>query len=273
MIRPSLEEAKNLALGCTVVPIALEIFSDQKTPIEILKNIRRQGHSCFMLESVSGSDSWGRYSFLGVAPVSGVYESAGAIVREDGARKTLLSQEPLCALREELAKYKSPRLPDFPPFTGGFVGYFGYDFVRHLIPGLNLGGISDGGFRRFHLMRFDKIIAFDHFRQKISILVNIPTDNIESSYIHGVTQLKDIERLILERSPRDQELSCSCGEFSAHFTQSRFCEMVEQIKSHITEGDIFQAVVSNRFKAPFSGSLLNAYRMLRTINPYGSHAY
>ncbi|MDR0294034.1 MAG: chorismate-binding protein, partial [Oscillospiraceae bacterium] len=252
MIKPTLEEAKTLSRGCTVVPIMLEIFSDQKTPIEVLRNIRAQGGDCFILESVNGGDSWGRYSFLGYKP------SVCAV--KDGA-------EPIGAIRELIAGYKSPRIPGLPPFTGGFVGYFAYDFVRYFIPGLTLGAANDEGFRDYHLMLVDKAVVFDHFKQKICIIVNISVENLENSYIKGVTELKDIERAILGETARPEETPPVCGEFTPLFTEAGFAEMVEKVKAHIVEGDIFQAVVSNRFTAPFKGSLLSTYRLLRTINP------
>ena len=266
MIIPSPEEAKKLSRGCTLVPIALEIFSDQKTPIDILRNIRRHGGSCFILESVNGGEGWGRYTFLGYEPVMSVCGTGDSVVFKKGVTETKEERNAMEVVRELVAKYKSVRNPDLPPFTGGFVGYFAYDFVRHCIPGLKPLARNDEGFRDFHLMFIDKVIAFDHFKQKIYIIVNIPSENVGNDYIKSVEKLKDIERMILA-GPQPAEEPSFCGEFSAHFTESDFKKMVSDVKSHIFEGDIFQAVVSNRFKAPFWGSLLNVYRTLRTINP------
>ncbi|MCL2701728.1 MAG: anthranilate synthase component I family protein [Phycisphaerae bacterium] len=267
MIRPSLDEAKTLAAGCTVVPIALEIFSDQTTPIEILRNIRRQSECCYILESINGSDSWGRYSFVGYKPVMAVWGTGNVVARRVGIEETEAEEDALAVIRELIAKHKSPRIADFPPFTGGFVGYFAYDFVRKFIPGLELHAKNHAGFRDFHLMLMDKVIAFDHFKQKIYIIVNIPTENIEQSYIRGVTELKDIEKTILTPAAHGEEESLVRGEFTQAFTEERFKEMVGTVKRHIVEGDIFQAVISNRFKAHFKGSLMNTYRILRTLNP------
>jgi anthranilate synthase component 1 len=267
MIRPTLEEAKELSRGCAVLPIALEIFSDQKTPIEVLRNIRAKSECCYILESVGGSDSWGRYSFLGYNPSLSVSGTGGVITVKNGNITKTITEEPIRFLRDTLARYKSPRIPYLPPFTGGFVGYFAYDFVQYFIPGLKLTAENDAGFEDFNLMLMDKVIVFDHFRQKIFIIVNIPVEDLENSYIKGVMELKDIEKSILEAAVYKEEEVSVCGEFSAAFTESTFAEMVTQVKRHITEGDIFQAVVSNRFEAPFTGSLLNTYRLLRTINP------
>ena len=266
MITPALEDGKKLSHGCTLVPIALEIFSDQKTPIEILRNIRGQGGSCFILESVNGGEGWGRYTFLGYRPVLHVYGTGGSVTITSGSGTKEKTCGALAAVKELISGYKSARIPGLPPFTGGFVGYFAYDLVQQCMPGLALSGKNDEGFRDFHLMLIDKVIAFDNFKQKIYLIANVSAEDIERSYIKGIEELKDLERMILSE-PKHAEEHYSCGEFTALFSEDDFKEMVLRVKSRIFEGDIFQAVVSNRFKAPFKGSLLNAYRMLRTINP------
>jgi anthranilate synthase component 1 len=267
MIKPTLDEAKKLSKDCTVIPITLEIFSDLKTPIEILRNLRRQNQYWFILESVSGSDNWGRYSFLGYKPILNVYGMGDSVTVKEGMKKTEKKQEPVSVIRELISKYKSPRIQYLPPFTGGFVGFFAYDFVRHFIPGLTLNSKNENDFQDFHLMLIDKIIAFDHFKQKIYLIVNISVDDLENSYIKGVTELKDIEKIILGEAASSDNESSVCGEFSALFTEKQFEKNIKKIKEHIVQGDIFQAVISNCFKAPFTGSLMNAYRVLRTINP------
>jgi anthranilate synthase component 1 len=164
VIRPTLEEAKELSRGCAVIPIALEIFSDQKTPIEVLKNIREKSECCYILESVNGSDSWGRYSFLGYNPSMSVSGTSGIITIKNGNVKKAVIEEPIKFLRDTLSRHKSPRIPYLPPFTGGFVGYFAYDFVQYFIPGLKLNAGNAKQFQDFNLMLMDKVIVFDHFR-------------------------------------------------------------------------------------------------------------
>ena len=267
MIRPSLDEAKRLSEGCTVVPIALEIFSDLRTPIEILKKLRRQSDCWYILESVSGGDSWGRYTFLGYKPVLSICGIENTITINNGSSTTTPNAEPIKALRDIFSEYKSPRISYLPPFTGGFVGYFAYDFVRHFIPGLTLKAQNTEDFRDFHLMMMDKVIAFDHLKQKIHLIVNIKVDDIENNYVKGIMELKDMEKMIFYTETTFIEEHSQCGSFSPTFTDDTFAKMVNKIKQHITEGDVFQAVVSNRFKASFKGDLLNTYRTLRTTNP------
>ncbi|MCL2764167.1 MAG: anthranilate synthase component I family protein [Treponema sp.] len=261
MIKPSLEEIKKVSKGYKVSPLALEIFSDQKTPIEVLKNLRIKSDMWFILESVNSGSSWGRYTFLGYKPVLSVY-GKGKNTKVNGEDT---EKDALYVIREWMSHYKSPSFPYLPPFTGGFAGYFSYDFVENFIADLELKARDEDGFRDFHLMLIDKVIAFDNFKQKIFIIVNIPVENLEDNYIKGITELKDIERLILGNASGDEQ--SFCGEFTSRFSKDSFKDMVENIKTHIANREILQAVVSNRFKAPFRGSLMNVYRLLRTINP------
>ena len=119
----------------------------------------------------------------------------------------------------------------------------------------------------FDLMLFDKVIAFDHFRQKICIVVNMCADNVLENYGHAVTEIEKIVRIIQGREPLPRMKTAEKPEFTCNVTKEEFCDMVEKTKAYIRDGDIFQAVISRRFSSAYSGSLLGAYRVLRTINP------
>lgn len=266
MIRPTLDEAKRLCEGNTVIPIAMEMFSDLKTSTQILRNISSRSDQFYILESVKSSDSWGRYSFLGYNPTMTLSGNDGVVTIKNGNSQERLA-DPVTVLREVLGRYKSPRISCLPPFTGGFVGYFAYDFIKYFEPTLTLAAEDEENFQDFELMLMDKVIAFDHFRQKIFLVVNVSTQDFEQSYINGVTDLKDMERLILSEPLAERSREAKCGAFTAAFTPEQYGGMVERVKSHIREGDIFQAVISNRFQAPFEGDLLETYRVLRTTNP------
>ncbi len=267
MIKPSMDEARLLSKNYNMIPIMLEIFADVKTSIETLKAIRAKSKCCYILESVNDGNSWGRYSFLGYDPVMSINGTNGIITVKDGSGKKTELGDAIGLIRETLTKYKSPRISYMPPFTGGFVGYLSYDFVRNFIPGLVLNAKNNGKFQDFNLMLMDRVIAFDHFKQKIYLIVNVSADDLETSYVEGVIKLKDMEKIILDENPPAKERLPVCGKFSPAFTPEEFTEMVEKVKGHIKEGDIFQAVISNRFTAPFNGSLLETYRTLRTTNP------
>lgn len=115
-------------------------------------------------------------------------------------------------------------------------------------------------------MLFDKVIAFDHVRQKIILIVNMPLNDIEVGYNKAVMELNQLIRLLRSGQKKDEPGGKLLGEAEALFNREQYCEMVQKAKLYIREGDIFQVVLSNRLSAPFEGSLLNTYRVLRTIN-------
>lgn len=267
MFTPTLEEAKQLSAGHTILPMAMELFSDRKTSVEILKNLQNKSRYFFILESVSQQESWGRYSFLGYSPSRLITCTDGVITEHSSLTvKEQQDMEPLTYLRSVLAQYSSPKIPGLPPFTGGLVGSFAYDLVKYVIPGLKLKAENQESFPDFTLMLVDRVIAFDHFKQKIYMIVNVETKNLEENYIKGIATLKDMEQLLFESGGPEPE-SPRCGAFSPLYTEEEFSEKVERIRHHIREGDIFQAVISNCFSAECEGSLLQTYRILRTTNP------
>ncbi|NLV17685.1 MAG: anthranilate synthase component I family protein [Syntrophomonadaceae bacterium] len=266
MFYPSLEEARRLAEGYSVIPVALELMGDIKTPIQILRTLQCGSERCFILESVISTDNWSRYSFLGYEPPMTISGSDGVVTTTKNGVSESRSQDPIKLIREILSGYKSPAIDRLPPFTGGFVGYFSYDFVKYTQPAPVLAAANNEGFDDFRLMLIDKVIAFDHLKQKIFLIVNISTEHLERNYVNAVAELKDMERLVMESRDFSGQ-GAQCGRFSALFPKVEFCRNVEILQHHIREGDIFQAVLSNRFTAPFTGSLLETYRILRTTNP------
>jgi len=267
MIKPTLNEAKAMSKGNNVIPVSMEIFSDVRTSIEILRNIHRRYSKFYILESVESGESWGRYSFLGCDPSVTVTGRDGTIRIENGDAKELYTCSPHELLKELISRYKSPRVEYLPPFTGGFVGYFSYDYIKYVEKSLHLRSNNDEGFDDFCLMLFDKIIAIDHLRQKIHIIVNIDADDLENNYSKAVSTLEDMKRLILSEAATEEPGSGLKSDFEQAFTKAQYCSMVEKAKHYITEGDIFQVVPSNRFTAEFEGDLLQTYRVLRTTNP------
>lgn len=267
MIKPSMEEARGYCGDYQSIPISLELFSDIKTPIEVLKILKATGKMCYLLESVEGGEKWGRYSFLGFDPTLTVSCLDGEVVVKNGKIKDILADDPRTVLREILAQWKSPKLDFLPVFTGGFVGYISYDFVKYTETNLVLENDNAENFDDMNLMLFDKVIAYDHLRQKIVVIVNIKTDNFEKNYIDGVIKLKEIEALIKNGSSTVAFRGQVTSAYRSLFSKEYYCEMVEKTREHIVQGDIFQAVISNRLEADFEGDLLSAYRVLRTVNP------
>jgi anthranilate synthase component 1 len=179
--------------------------------------------------------------------------------------KKFTTNNPAKHIQEILDAHRSPKIDGLPPFTGGLVGYFAYDFAKYAEPSLHLD--AEDHFRDADLMLFDTVIAFDNFRHKIVLIKNICTQNFDENFSKGKNELALLKNLI-NTAERPMDLpSKLLSPFTPLFTKSEFIEIVEKTKDYIHEGDIFQAVLSNRFEADYEGTLLNAYRVLRTINP------
>lgn len=263
----SLEEARKLSEGYKVVPISQEILADIRTPMEALRILKGVSSHCYMLESVEKQERWGRYTFLGYDPKMEITCTDGRMVIRNGTEQIREGVHPGEVIKELLAEYTSPKIEGLPTFTGGLVGYFSYDYVKYSEPGLHLDAKDEEGFRDVDLMLFDKVIAFDNLRQKIVIIANAKTKDLEREYKRCVEEIHKVIRLLQEGEPVRLEPGRICSEFRPLFSEEAYCDMVERARKYIYEGDIFQVVLSNRLEADYEGSLLNAYRYLRTINP------
>ncbi len=265
-VKPSLEEVRAIAAqgDYKVLPVSCELLSDALTPIAALKILKNVSTHCYLLESVAEREKWGRYTFLGFDPRM-------EITCTDGVMKagsvTFRTGDPSAALRQILADYKSPRFGYLPPFTGGLVGYFSYDYLGYSEPAVRTETEDMEAFKDVDLMLFDKVIAFDNFRQKIVLMVNMSLDDPETGYNKAALELRQLRDLLRTGEQKEEPAGRLTGEVTPLFDRDAYCAMVERAKGHIREGDVFQIVLSNRLSAPFEGSLLNTYRILRTMNP------
>lgn len=263
---PTLNTVKDLAASgqYNVIPVSTEILSDICTPIEAMKILKNVSTHCYMLESAQQNEKWGRYTFLG-------FEPKLEITCIDGEMKvgnvTFHTDDPSAFLRQILADYKSPRFDYLPSFTGGLVGYFSYDYLGYSEPSVRTEVLDTEAFKDVDLMLFDKVIAFDNFRQKIILIANMPLDDPETGYNKAVMELKQLAELLKNGEKKNEPGGHLLGEVTPLFDKETYCGMVEKAKHYIREGDMFQIVLSNRLSAPFEGSLCNTYRILRTINP------
>lgn len=263
----TLQEAKELAEGYQVLPISKEIMADLKTPMEVLRILKGASRHCYMLESVENQEKWGRYTFLGYEPKMEITCINGQMTIRNGREETKPADHPGECIKEVLKKYTSPKVEGLPTFTGGLVGYFSYDYIKYSEPKLNLDAEDVEGFKDVDLMLFDKVIAFDNYHQKIFIIANAGTGNLEKEYSRCMKEIDEMIELIVHGKPVDVVPGKITSEFRPLFSEKEYCRMVEKAKQYIYEGDIFQVVLSNRLEADYEGSLLNAYRLLRTINP------
>ena len=269
MYYPSLKEARELAAsgGCRYVPVSRELFSDFITPIQALRILRAKSGHCFLLESAADSAGWGRYTFLGFDPTLEVTCKDGILQLRDRDTVRTELQHPAPILRKLLAEHKSPRVPGLPPFTGGLVGYFAYDYLKYAEPSLKLKAQDRERFQDMDLMLFEKVICFDNYRQKIILITNAEAANLDISYPAACGELERMASLLKYGKPLEHRPGRLTTPLTPLFDLPAYTTMVEKGKRYIREGDIFQVVLSNRLEAGFEGSLLDAYRVLRSSNP------
>ena len=263
---PSIEEIRSIAASgkYDVVPVSCEILSDFTTPIEVIRILKNASTHAYMLESAQADERWGRYTFLGFDPKLEITCINGEITYGGKTEKT---DDPSAIIREILSHIKSPRLSYLPSFTGGLVGYFSYDYLGYAEPSARCDVEDNENFKDVDLMLFDKVIAFDHVRQKLILISNMSLDDIDEGYKEAVSDLEELIDLLKNGAKSVDPEGRLLSEVTPLFTKDEYCAMVLKAKHHIHEGDIFQIVLSNRLSASFEGSLLNTYRILRTINP------
>lgn len=277
MFSPSLDDIEKIAENKEYkrIPVSYELLSDIATPIEVLRILKGISKHCYMLESIEDAENWGRYSFLGFDPLLEFTCQNGVVQIKGDSNFNELTDElaviktnnPSDVIRDLINQNKSPKIDYLPSFTGGFVGYFAYDYIKYAEPSLNLDAENQDQFKDIDIMLFDKVIAFDNFRQKIVIIVNMKTDDLKNNYKKACDELKEIADLIKNGKKAEIEPLKLKSDFRNAFSREKFSEMIVKAKNYIKEGDIFQVVLSNRIEADIEGSLFDTYRVLRTTNP------
>ncbi len=266
MIRPTLEEVKQYAKSGVYkrVPVSREILSDFITPVEALRKMQRVSDHVYLLESAEAQEKWGRFTFLG-------YDPTMEITCENGHMKvgalSFETEDPGHYIRQVLAEYKAPRIDYLPPFAGGLVGYFSYDYLKYAEKSLHLDANDTENFKDVDLMLFDKVIAFDNLKQKIILIVNVDLSEADAAYRRAELEITAMEDLLRNGEANRDSKGVLKSDIRPYFDKDSYCDMIEKAKHHIHEGDIFQIVLSNRLEAEFEGSLLDTYRVLRTLNP------
>lgn len=256
------------------VAVSSEILADVRTPIELLRILKAVSKHTYILESAEENLTWGRYTFLGFEPKLEISLNNHKIKikDKDGIKLEEKCMDPAKYIREILKEYKSPKQEELPSFTGGLVGYFSYDYIKYAEPKLKLEHSQGTDFKDMDMMLFDKIIAYDNYKQKIIVIVNmdISNENIEENYKTALEEIKRIIELIKSGKVKEEEKIKLLSDFEPLFNKEEYMQIVEKTKKYIYEGDIFQAVLSNKLEAKASGSLLDVYRRLRISNasPY-----
>ncbi len=265
---PELKQIEELVKGGTYksIPISLAIEFDKsvKQIYKILKNVSK---NVFVLESCYDKEQSGRYSFLGFDPSLEFLCKDHRVTLKSSTTITIDNANPQEYIRKILVEHKSPVLSGLPPFTGGLVGYFSYDYIKYNEPKIKLNAKNDEGFQDVDLMLFEKIIALDHKENKIILIVTIPIENIETTYNKGILELENLKNLLVTGKEKEEEDGRILESLVPSFSRKEYSEMVKTAKKHIYEGDIFQVVLSNRLSAPYKGSMYHIYEKLKARNP------
>jgi anthranilate synthase component 1 len=270
MFNLTVDEVKELAKTYNMIPLTVECYADMDTPISVFKRMQTE-KDCFLLESVGQNQVKARFSFIGRNPFVSFSSLGDEITITDYTGKTdKYTGKPMEELQKLIEKYKAPKLDNIPSFNGGAVGFFAYDIIRQYehLPNINPDELN---IPDMHFMLTDEIIAFDHTRQKIVIIVNIHAEgDIENQYKKATGRLMDIMQEMADLSPlmkKEEREYRSSSKIMSNMTKDEFCANVEKAKEYIKNGDIFQVVLSQRFTVETNVNPFNVYRALRQINP------
>ncbi|MDR2803322.1 MAG: anthranilate synthase component I family protein [Treponema sp.] len=256
-----------LAADYKTVPVTTTLPMMERDPADTFKVLKNLSKQCFILESLEDKERWGRYTFLGFDPKMEISCANGILRVKSGATITIETFNPAGHIAGILAENRGPSLPELPPFTGGLVGYFSFDYIKYSEPCLRQKGKTGGHFKDFDLMLFDKVIAYDRLKREIVIIITIKTDSFEENYRRANGELEHIARIITEGEAAAIPPLRIKSPFRELFDEKHYYEMVRRAIHYIREGDIFQVVLSNQYEADIEGSLFETYRILRGLNP------
>ncbi len=269
LVQPSRKEFLALAREHTLVPVYRTLTADLETPVSAFLRAAWQERECFLLESVEGGEQVGRYTFIGVAPYKRIVAHGRQIEITEGKRTTRIEGDVFAVLRDALGGHRPARIAGLPPFTAGAVGVFSYDAVRQIerLPEL---AKDELGLPDACLMFFDEVLAFDHVRKEIWLIVTADVTLVspDKAYAEAVKRLGRLEKRLAQPLPK-MEVRRAHGKLKvAHRTRkSDYLAAVERTKEYIAAGDVFQAVVSQRFDLEPGVDTFQVYRALRTVNP------
>ena len=273
LVQPTRKEFLALAKEHTLVPVCRVLTADLETPVSAFLRAAWSESECFLLESVEGGEQVGRYTFIGLAPFKRIVARGRKVIVTEGRKVTRLDDDIFAVLRTALGGHKPARLPGLPPFTAGAVGFFAYDAVRQIEQLPNLAkdelGIPDAC-----LMFFDEVLAFDHVRKEIWLVVtaDVSHGKAADAYTRAIKRLDKMEKRLSQPLPKLASPKPKAGQ-KAHLkvkfrtAKKDYLRAVSRAKDYIAAGDIFQAVLSQRFDVEPETDSFQVYRALRTVNP------
>ncbi|MFB3813562.1 MAG: anthranilate synthase component I [Terriglobales bacterium] len=275
MLRPDYSEFRRLAQDATLVPVARSVPADLLTPVSAFLSIAAREPHSFLLESVEGGEQVGRYTFLGTRPYQMLSGRGADLLIERGKERTRSRGDLFEAVRTLLHQHRAAHVAGMPPFTAGAVGFFAYDFVRHL-ERLPARAENDLGLPDCVLMFFDRLLAFDHVRHQIHIIAaaDVSRETPRKAYDRALADIDSLEKQLargLKAVSNDfsRARRPASGRLKLHAAGSRrqYTDGVCRAKEYIAAGDIFQVVLSQRLDFEPGVAPLDIYRALRTVNP------
>jgi anthranilate synthase component 1 len=268
-VQPSRKEFLALAKEHTLVPVCRTLMADLETPVSAFLRAAWSERECVLLESVEGGEQVGRYTFIGLTPFKRIVARGREITITEGKRVVEIEDDIFAVLRRALSGHKPARLPGLPPFTAGAVGFFSYDVVRQIerLPELAKDelGVPDAC-----LLFFDEVLAFDHARKEIWLVVtaDVTRGKPADAYDKAVARLDKLEKRLAQPLPK-LPAPQNHGKLKVKHRTSKkdYMAGVDRIREYIAAGDIFQAVLSQRFDIEPETDSFQVYRTLRTVNP------
>lgn len=270
MLTPSLERTRELAAaGATVIPLTETFVEDVETPVSAFLKLRGDGPA-FLLESAEQGNRFGRWSFIGLRPRALITLQDGEFTVSGVARDF---DDPYRAVAAELDRYVPADLPDLelPPFTGGALGLFGYDLVRHVEPVLGEPNPDPVGLPDLALTITGALVAFDHFKHRLTLIANVFLEDggeVDAAYAAAEQTLAEIRERLRGPVPRAQDPGVSeVPPFESNVGDAGYSEAVERVRQYVRAGDVYQVVPSQRWSGPNPVDPFSIYRGIRAINP------
>jgi anthranilate synthase component 1 len=265
----SFDEFVELAQRGSFVPVSKEIVADLLTPVSAFLKIAEHSDYAFLLESVEGGEHVGRYSFLGKDPFLILSVRDGRAQIEQAGTITERDEPFVDVLRELMNRFRSPFVPGLPRFTGGAVGYLGYDAVPWFEPSVALRHTNRDA-EQAGFMLFDTVLAFDHVQHRILLIANARIsgdEDLRALYQFASAKIEFLERELERALSLSRQTTGVALNLRSNLDQAAFEAMVRAAKEHIAAGDIYQAVLSQRFEASVGVDAFSVYRALRHVNP------
>ncbi|MCC7031739.1 MAG: anthranilate synthase component I [Acidobacteria bacterium] len=266
----SFEEFVDLAKRGTFVPVCKEIVADLLTPVSAFLKVAEHSDYAFLLESVEGGEHVGRYSFLGKDPFLILRGRDDRATIEQAGTQTTTETPFVETLRSLMNGFQAPFVPGLPRFTGGAVGYFGYDTAEWFEPAVAPAETAPAGTDQAGFMLFDTVLAFDHVQHRILLIANARItgdEDLRALYQFACTKIEFLERELERALSLPRRADAPPLRFESNITQEAFEGMVRAAKEHIAAGDIYQVVLSQRFEAEVGADAFTVYRALRHVNP------